>query len=140
AGHGPVALKGSAVLLYVPWAAKRLFDHVVADEERIELFLHALVSDVVVDGEHMEAAIVATKRGPQAVRARAFVDATGDADLVVHSGAPWTIGDPGQRQFASMQFFLQHVDMATALAAGPEALNRAIAAHGEHLSRDGGAL
>src|SRR5256885_12618938 len=35
AGNGPVPFKGSAVLLYVPWAAKRLFDHFVADEERI---------------------------------------------------------------------------------------------------------
>jgi hypothetical protein len=74
------------------------------------------------------------------VRARAFVDATGDADLVVHAGAPWTLGEPGQRQFASMQFFMQHVDLGAALAAGADALNQAIAAHGDHLSRDGGAL
>jgi glycine/D-amino acid oxidase-like deaminating enzyme len=140
AANGPIAFKGTAVLLYVPWAAKRLFDHLLGDEENITLFLHALVSDVVGDGERLDAVVVATKRGPQAVRARAFVDATGDADLVVHAGAPWTIGDPGQRQFASMQFFLQHVDLSAALAAGPDALNQAIAAHGEHLSRDGGAL
>ncbi|HMC05676.1 MAG TPA: FAD-dependent oxidoreductase, partial [Actinomycetota bacterium] len=84
--------------------------------------------------------VVATKRGPRAVRARAFVDATGDADLVFHAGAGWTIGDPGQRQFASMQFVMQHVDLGAAMVAGPEALNQAIAAHGAHLSRDGGAL
>src|SRR5438270_2903770 len=140
AANGPIPFKGTAVLLYVPWAAKRLFDRLVGDEENITLFLPALVSDVVVDGDRLEAVVVATKRGPQAVRARAFVDATGDADLVVHAGLPWTIGDPGQRQFASMQFFLQHVDMSAALAAGPDALNHAIAAHGDHLSRDGGAL
>src|SRR5205823_6173816 len=102
AGNGPVPFKGTAVLLYVPWAAKRLFDHLVTEEARISLLLHALVSDVVVDGDRLEAVVVATKRGPQAVRARAFVDATGDADLVVHAGAPWTIGVPGARQFASM--------------------------------------
>jgi len=140
AAHGPIPFKGTAVLLYVPWAAKRLFDHLVGDQENVTLFLHALVSDVVVDGDRLDAVVVASKRGPQAVRARAFVDATGDADLVVHSGAPWTIGDPGQRQFASMQFFMQHVDLAAAMAAGADALNQAIAAHGDHLSRDGGAL
>src|SRR5437764_6716806 len=91
AANGPVPFKGTAVLLYVPWAAKRLFDHLVGEEERIQLFLHALVSDVVVRDDRLEAAIVATKRGPQAVRARSFVDATGDADLVVHAGAPWTM-------------------------------------------------
>src|SRR5437764_2478811 len=140
AANGPIPFKGTAVLLYVPWAAKRLFDHLVGEQDHITLFLHALVSDVVGDGERLEAVVVASKRGPQAVRARAFVDATGDADLVVHAGAPWTMGDPGQRQFASMQFVMQHVDLGAAMAAGPEALNEAIAAHGAHLSRDGGAL
>src|SRR5205823_7365259 len=140
AANGPVPFKGTAVLLYVPWAAKRLFDHLVSAEERVTLFLHALVSDVVVADGRMEAVVVATKRGPQAVRAGAFVDATGDADLVVHAGAPWTMGEPGQRQFASMQFVMQHVDLAAAFAAGADALNQAIAAHGAHLSRDAGAL
>jgi hypothetical protein len=140
AANGPVPFKGTAVLLYVPWAAKRLFDHLVGEQENITLFLHALVADVVCDGDQIDAVVVATKRGPQAVRARAFVDATGDADLVVHAGAPWTLGEPGQRQFASMQFFMQHVDLGAALAAGADALNQAIAAHGDHLSRDGGAL
>jgi hypothetical protein len=140
AANGPVPFKGSAVLLYVPWAAKRLFDHLVAEQEGVQLFLHALVSDVLVADGRVEAVVVATKRGPQAVRARAFVDATGDADLVVAAGAPWTMGDPGQRQFASMQFVMQNVDLAAAMVAGPDALNQAIAAHGAHLSRDGGAL
>src|SRR5207244_12638909 len=135
-----VPFKGTAVLLYVPWAAKRLFDHLVTEEAGISLLLHALVSDVVVDSDRVEAVVVATKRGPQAVRARAFVDATGAADLVVHAGAPWTIGVPGARQFASMQFVMQHVDVTAALAAGADALNQAIAAHGDHLPRDGGAL
>ncbi|MBV8159543.1 MAG: FAD-dependent oxidoreductase [Acidimicrobiia bacterium] len=138
--NGPIPFKGTAVLLYVPWAAKRLFDHLIGEQENVTLFLHALVSDVVVDGDRLDSVVVATKRGPQAVRARAFVDATGDADLVVHAGAPWTIGEPGRRQYASMQFFMEHVDLTAALAAGPDALNQAIAAHGDHLSRDGGAL
>src|SRR5207302_10983820 len=120
--------------------AKRLFDRLVAEEPAVTLFLHALVADVVRDGDRLEALVVATKRGPRAVRARAFVDATGDADVVVHAGAPWTMGDPGQRQFASMQFFLQHVDTAALVAAGADALTKAIAEHGDHLSRDSGAL
>src|SRR5207237_1661398 len=65
---------------------------------------------------------------------------TGVVAPALHGGAPWTIGDLGQRQFASMQFVMQHVDMAAAFAAGADALNQAIAAHGDHLSRDGGAL
>ena len=137
---GPVPFQSSAVLLYVPWAAKRLFDGMVAAEPGITLFLHTFVADALVDGPRLEAVVVATKRGLMAVRADAFVDATGDADVVFHAGAPWVIGDAGQRQFASMQFFLQHVDTTALLAAGPSALTDAIRADGAHLSRDAGAL
>src|SRR5205823_11683285 len=91
AAVGPMPFKGTAVLLYVPWVAKRLFDHLVTAEPRIHLLLHALVSDVVMSDGRMEAVVLATKRGPRAVRARAFIDATGDADLVVFAGGAWEI-------------------------------------------------
>ena len=140
AAVGPMPFKGTAVLLYVPWAAKRLFDHLVTDEPRIHLLLHALVSDVVMDDGRLEAVVLATKRGPQAVRAKAFIDATGDADLVVFAGGAWEIAPPGHRQHASMQFVLQHADDGVVLSQGIGALATAIAEHGAHLSRDGGAV
>src|SRR5438270_2213830 len=67
AANGPIPFKGTAVLPYVPWAAKRLFYHLLGEYENISLFLHALVSDVVGDGERLDAVVVASKRGPQAV-------------------------------------------------------------------------
>jgi ribulose 1,5-bisphosphate synthetase/thiazole synthase len=137
---GPMPFQETAVLLYVPWAAKRLFDRMVSEEEAIKLFLHALVSDVVMDGERIEAVVVASKRGPQAVRARFFVDATGDADLVAFSGSRWTMGEPGERQHASMQFILEHADQNVALARGIPALSAIIAERGQSLTRDAGAL
>ena len=48
-GMGPVPFKSSAVLLYVPWAAKRLFDGLVTAESGMRLLLHALVADVIRD-------------------------------------------------------------------------------------------
>jgi hypothetical protein len=140
AAVGPMPFKGTAVLLYVPWAAKRLFDHLVTSEPNLHLLLHALVSDVVVRDGRLEAVILATKRGPQAVRARAFVDATGDADLVVFAGGEWEMAPPGHRQHASMQFLLEHADDGVVLSQGIGALATAIADHGAHLSRDGGAV
>jgi glycine/D-amino acid oxidase-like deaminating enzyme len=140
AATGPMPFKGTAVLLYVPWAAKRLFDHLVTNEPNIRLLLHALVSDVVMAGDRIDAVVLATKRGPQAVRARTFIDATGDADLVVFAGGAWQIAPPGHRQHASMQFVLQHADDAVVLSQGIGALATAIAEHGAHLSRDGGAV
>lgn len=139
AATGPLPFKETAVLLYVPWAAKRLFDTLVVREPNITLLLHTLVVDVVTgDDGALAAAVVATKRGLRAVRARTFVDATGDADLVVHAGGEWAMGPTGERQHASMQFILQHAT-DEALAGVPQ-LGALIAEHGAHLSRDGGAL
>lgn len=145
AGLGPYPFKDTAVLLYVPWAAKRLADHLVTESpaaERIDLLLHALVSDVVVDPDTgaLSGVVLATKQGPKAVLGRVVVDATGDADVAVAAGVPWAAGGTGERQFGSMQFVLQHVDLAAAMAGGLGALADAIAEHGDHLTRDGGAV
>lgn len=140
AGLGPVPFKETAVFVYRPWAAKRLFDHLVTEQPGLRLLLHALVADVIAADGIVEGVVVATKQGPKVVRAAAFVDATGDADLVVHAGGRWAMGGPGQRQLASMQFVLEHADVDQYLAEGRDALPGLIAEHGAHLSRDSGAL
>ncbi len=139
AGVGPVPFKETAVFLYVPWSAKRLADQLVADAGSIELLLHSLVGDVVVDGDELRAVVVATKRGPKAVAGKVFVDCTGDADVATFAGVPTELGPPGSRQYASMQFVMQHVDSERAMEA-VTGLSDLIAQHGGHLSRDGGAI
>lgn len=139
-GMGPIPFKEqTAVFLYQPWAAKRLFDHLVSAEERIDLLLHTAVADVVVRDGTVRALVVATKRGLRAVVGSVFVDATGDADVSYCAGVPTASGGPGSMQFASMQFLLEHVDDAAVLTANA-ALSGLIAEHGAHLSRDGGAV
>src|SRR5438105_1590812 len=81
AGVGPVPFKETAVFLYVPWAVKRLADHLVTEEDTLEVLLHSLVADVVVDDSMVRALVLATKRGPRAVTGKVFVDCTGDADV-----------------------------------------------------------
>jgi hypothetical protein len=144
AAVGPFPFKDSAVLLYVPWAAKRLADHLITEapgSENITLLLHALVSDVVLDevGD-VSGVVLASKQGPKAVLGRVVIDATGDADVAVAAGAPWSMGPAGERQFGSMQFVMQHVDVDAAFAAGLDRLGHEIAEHGAHLTRDGGAV
>lgn len=143
AGHGPVPFKDTAVLLYVPWAAKRVADHLVTEEDRIELLLHSFVCDVVTEpgdgGDQILGAVLATKRGLRGVAGSVFVDCTGDADLSCFAGVPTEIGSPGLRQHASMQFVMQHVDAAEAMA-NLGTLGDVIAERGQHLTRDGGAL
>ncbi len=143
AAMGPVPFKETAVLLYVPWAAKRLGDALASETENLKLLLHCRAADAVVDGSgddaRIEGVVLATKRGLMAVRAKVYVDATGDADLAFYCGAPTEMGPPGMRQFASMQFFVQHADPGRALPS-IQRLGEIIAEHGTHLTRDSGAL
>lgn len=117
-GLGPVPYKETAVMAYVPWGYKRLADRLVCAEGSITPLLHSFISGVVRSGDAIEAVIVATKRGPLAVRGRVFVDATGDADIVFHAGASWEMGSSGRLQYPSMQFYMQHADLQAAMAAG----------------------
>ena len=139
AGAGPVPFKETAVFLYAPWRAKRLADHLVAEAGSLDVLLHALVADALVDDGEVRALVVATKRGPKAVVGRVFVDCTGDADVATFADVPTELGPTGSRQYASMQFVMQHVDGDRALSAVPQ-LGALIAEHGRHLSRDGGAV
>jgi len=65
-------------------------------ENRIEPFLHTVYAAPVMAGNVLQAVIIENKNGRQAVRARHFVDATGDADLAFDAGV--VSRDPGPLQ------------------------------------------
>jgi hypothetical protein len=140
---GPLPYKATGVMLYSPWAYKRLADASVSAEPRIIPLLHSLISGVVRSGDDIEAVILSTKKGPLAVRAQVFVDATGDADIVFHAGCPWEMGEAGRLQYPSMQFYLQGADMgalAPELGRLGERMQAAMAAGTYRLTRSAGAL
>jgi hypothetical protein len=141
-GGGPVPFKETAVFLYVPYAFKFLADRVVTGEPNLTPLLHCFVTDVVRRGSAIEAVIVGSKRGPIAITGAVFVDASGDADVAHHAGLSTDLGGPGQRQFPSMQFLMQDVDVAAAYAAGLEKLQELLQTKGREwgLSRTGGAV
>lgn len=114
AGIGPVPFKQTAVLLYVPWAYKRLGDRLVRETPNLLPLLHAPIVDAYVDGGELKGVVIGSKRGPAAVLGKVFIDATGDADLAFHSGASVETGPAGERQFPSMQFLMEHVDFESA--------------------------
>ena len=141
-GGGPVPFKETAVFLYVPWAYKFLADRLVTGEPNLTPLLHCSVTDVARTGSTIDAVVVGSKRGPLAVTGSVFVDASGDADVVHHAGLATDLGGPGQRQFPSMQFLMQDVDVAAAYAAGLDKLNKLLQTTGREwgLSRTGGAV
>ena len=57
-------------------------------EAGVRPFLHTMFVAPAVEGGRMAAAIIEDKTGRRAIRAKAFVDATGDADVVHRMGLP----------------------------------------------------
>lgn len=84
----------------------------------VELLFHAWAAAVVMEGPRIAALVVETKSGRQAIRADAFVDGSGDADVAVFAGVPFEVGDGhGSGLFPSTMFRVGHVDAPRALAA-----------------------
>jgi hypothetical protein len=63
-------------------------DRLVTEQKRIRPFLHAVFVDGVVEQGRMTHAIIEDKSGRRAIRARYFIDATGDADVLARIGLP----------------------------------------------------
>ena len=60
-------------------------------EAAVTLQLHTLVAGVAREGRRIIGVLTETKAGRQAIRCRALVDASGDADLSFHAGAPFRL-------------------------------------------------
>jgi phytoene dehydrogenase-like protein len=70
------------------------------------------------DGDRIAALVVETKSGRQAIRANAFIDASGDADVAAFAGVPFEVGDGhGSGLFPTTMFRVGQVDAEPALAA-----------------------
>ena len=61
------------------------------DDAGVQFLFHAFASGVL-GHERVEGAVMETKSGPLALRARVTIDCTGDGDLAVLAGAPAEIG------------------------------------------------
>jgi hypothetical protein len=121
-GTGTAAMMS---LFYVPYAAARglireLFDRLIAQggaipgefvvydaemykvtalnmlaEARVQVVLHTLVSDVIMDGKTLRGIIVENKSGRQAILSRVTIDASGDADLAARGAYLVDLHDVG---------------------------------------------
>ncbi len=95
---------------YDPFAMAAMLDTVMA-EEGVEVLLATQAVDVVRQGDRLTHAVLFNKGGLAAVGARAFVDATGDADLAARSGCAVVKGDAeGLTTPVTLEFHLDNVD------------------------------
>jgi hypothetical protein len=97
-------------------AAYKIAADDLLDAHKVDILFHALGAGVVMnDGRRINALLVETKAGRQAVRADIFIDCSGDGDLAAWAGAPFEVGDNnGRMLYPSMMFRLNGIDPAKA--------------------------
>lgn len=78
-------------------------------EAGVTCFMHSYLSACQMDGSRVTHAVFENKNGTEALSARVFIDATGDADLAHMAGVPMQPVD-GPLQPASFCFRLEGVD------------------------------
>ena len=95
-------------------AMKRALDRLVL-EAGIDFLFFTTVADVELspagERQHVDAVVFASKQGLWRVKASAFIDATGDADLCALAGASCAFGDEtGDIQPSSLCFTMERAD------------------------------
>ena len=85
----------------------------LATDAGVRILLHAMLQAVDVRDGRVEAVVVATRSGLARVRANAFIDASGDADLCAFAGFTFeTAGDTDPAQTLTTTFRMVNVDLA----------------------------
>lgn len=98
----------------------------------LEVMLHSLVVDVARDGEHLTHVLVETREGRVAIRARQFIDCSGDADLCARSDVPFDLDLENLQQPTAM-FRMMDVDAEAVARTDRAALHQ----HLERAVQDG---
>ena len=86
-------------------AFKIVADQMV-EEAGVDLLLHTLVTDAVVEEGRIKALIIESKSGRQAVTGQVVIDATGDADVAFRAGAPTRQGREFDGRVESLGSFM----------------------------------
>jgi hypothetical protein len=92
-----------------------------------DILFHALAAGVVMDADDtIQALLVETKSGREAVLGKIFIDCSGDGELAAWAGAPFELGDgAGNFLYPTMMFRVNGVDPAAAAADIPALMEEA---------------
>ena len=82
------------------------------EEAGVELRLRSHVGNVVMDGDRIDAVILESKSGREAMRGKVVIDCTGDADMLAFAGAPF---DETETRI-SLMYKIANVDNETVAA------------------------
>ena len=113
----PVRYGKTWTLVHDPLAWREVADAMLA-EAGVQVLLHALVTDALIEGQARVAGVQAcTKQGKFRIEAALTIDSSGDADVAAMAGLETTVGHEGVVQNPTMIFRLQGVDVERFLAA-----------------------
>ena len=91
-------------------ALKLVADEMLS-EAGVQILYHTKFTDAETDGDKITRIIVDMKEGLAAIRAKAYIDCSGDGDLAAAAGAAYTVGNAqGKMQPATMFFTVGGVD------------------------------
>lgn len=91
---------------------KHLLDEKSREYPNLKVLYYTQLSDAVVENGKVEYVVVQNKSGRQAIKAKQFIDCSGDADLAAISGVPFEKGrkNDGATQPMTLMFQLGGVD------------------------------
>ncbi len=114
-------------ITYLAEHLKVVWERLVVDSGA-RVLLHAVVVDVEVDDGRVRSVVVATRGGLARVRARAIVDASGDADVCHHAGFGYeTAGELDPAQTLTTTFRMTGVDHERRRTIGKDELHALMA-------------
>ncbi len=97
---------------FVPEVLKRVADDMLT-EANVEILYHTSFVEPLVEENRMKGAIVFSKNGMEAIKAKIVIDCSGDADVAFRAGVPCELGDVnrgGEMQPGTMFFRIGNVD------------------------------
>ncbi|MEI7728369.1 MAG: FAD-dependent oxidoreductase [Verrucomicrobiota bacterium] len=101
----------------------RVVFHRMLKDAGVRTFCNLPAVESIRDRDRLSAVLVDTKTGRKAVRAKIFIDATGDGDIAANAGAPFDYGrtSDGGVQGMTMMYRLRGLDSATIKAHSKDA-------------------
>jgi hypothetical protein len=110
--NAPHLILGKILAQAYDTAAYKIAADDLLASHHVDVLFHALGAGVVMhDARRINALMIETKAGRQAVLADIFVDCSGDGDLAAWAGARYEVGDSnGSMLYPSMMFRLNGID------------------------------
>lgn len=85
------------------------------EDAGVKLILRAYTGEVMMDGDQITSVEYHDMTGTSLIKAKIFLDCTGNGDIAARAGVPYEVGDDqGRMMAATMTFIMANVDMDAA--------------------------